>query len=198
VVLSADISAVVLLNSSNTARFFQAACCGEDVTLKPGDLPFRLSWPPNWNIPAFSNISSSAGRMYLPLEGQGRQPSENSHVVLDSIVLLHEPRNGTASVELFTKFKKKAEAAIIAAVPLQKPAVLPQGCGMIAQFRIPKIAANSFQVKFVLPSQALLSAVPMDEMQRIVNRLEVSEGMVYGDYVEFQVLFSCWGFKWSN
>lgn len=116
---------------------------------------------------------------------------------MDSIVLLHEPRSGTANISLMADFTKKAEAAIIAAIPPQKPALLPQGCGMIAQFRIPKTAANSFQVKFLLPSQAALSAVPMNELQEVVNRLEVPEGMVYGDYMEWQIRFSCWGFEWS-
>jgi hypothetical protein len=38
----------------------------------------------------------------------------------------------------------------------------------------------------------------MDEIQDIVRRLEVPDGMVYGDYFEFQVHFSCWGFKWDT
>ena len=117
---------------------------------------------------------------------------------MDSVVLLHEPLTGAASVNLATEFMRKAESAIMAAIPPQKPAVLPQGCGLIAQFRIPKITANSFKVMFVLPSQEALSAVPMTEMQELVNLLEVPDGMVYGDYIEFQVLFSCWGFKWDT
>jgi hypothetical protein len=136
--------------------------------------------------------------MYMPAEGQVAPSPENSHVVVDRVVLLHEPLAGASNVKLAAEFIRKAESAIIAAIPPQKPAVLPQGCGLIAQFRIPKVVANSFEVMFVLPSQEALSAVPMTEMQEVVNLLEVPDGIVYGDYLEFQVLFSCWGFKWDT
>lgn len=136
--------------------------------------------------------------MYLPTGDKLRRKHEDgSHVKVERMILLHEPRAGTASVELLVEFTKKAEAAIIAAIPVEKPSILPQGCGMMAQFRIPKLANKPFQITFLLPSQEAQSAVPMNELQRIVNALDVPEGICYGDYIELQTLFSCWGFDWS-
>lgn len=117
---------------------------------------------------------------------------------MDRVVFVREPTAGSASVELSVNFIKAAEAAIKASIPEQRPAALPQGCGMIANFRIPKIATDSFSVSFILPSSEKRRAVPMDEMQLVVNRLEVPEGMVYMDYIEFQLQFSCWGFSWDR
>jgi hypothetical protein len=193
-----------MLNPSNTTRFLQAASQGQDITIKPaGASPFRISWPPAWPPRSFSTISATAGEIYMPARGAGMRQNATQgpdHVDVDQVNLLHTPQDGKANIELLAQFIKNAEAAVFAAIPAARPALLPGGCGIIAEFRIPKIAPDSFKEKGVFPSHeaARESSTLLNRLQDTVRALEVPEGMVYGDYVEMQVLFSCWGFDWSN
>jgi hypothetical protein len=193
-----------MLNSANTTRFFQAASLGQDITITPaGTTRFRISWPPAWPPRTFSGISGSAGDLFIPQGPPGKDTREIegvSHVKVEQVVLLHAPQTGKASPEVLAQFIKKAEAAIVAAIPAARPALLPQGCGIIAGFRIPKTAPDSFKVTGIFPSReaARDQSALLNRLQDIVRGLEVPEGMVYDDYIEMQVLFGCWDFDWNN
>ncbi|KAK4031556.1 hypothetical protein C8A01DRAFT_41991 [Parachaetomium inaequale] len=177
---------LVMLNSTNSARFFKAASQGQhmDLTLQPGG--------------AFSKVSATARTLYTsrPAGGSSAQRQKQEGHVQTSVVLLRALQSGKANVDLMARFIRKAELAVIAAIPAARPVLLPDGCGIAAKFRIPKIDENSFAVQGMFPSRAAVqeSSGLLNRLQEVVQGLKVPEGIVYGDYIEFQLMFAGWGF----
>jgi len=190
-----------MLNPVNTTAFFEAATQGQDITLnRDGAIPFRVSWPPYWSSNHFSNISASARLMYLPSADLVKLQDKNEgHVRWDQIVLLNEPSRGKSNLELTCDFVKRVQSVVAASVPVDKPAVLPGGCGIVVELRIPKTGPDSFNVKgYFSQSQETpkIASALLQPLQKVLQELEAPEGLVYDDYIKMQLLCSCWGFNW--
>jgi hypothetical protein len=124
------------------------------------------------------------------------QPTASSHITLLNIAILHEPGNGNASAQAMVTFIQEIRELIVSIVPVQKPATLPSGCGLILQFRIPRTNQNGF--KLALSSSEAVKAFPTTALYDAVDKHPIPMGFVHLDYVEFQVRFSCWGFEWGE
>jgi hypothetical protein len=119
------------------------------------------------------------------------------HLKAHHIILVH-PSRGATNYDLVREFTMKAEADIAAVIPEQKPAILPGGAGMVISYRVPKISPYSFSVYFVVATHEQQKAVPVNEVQMVLDSLAPPDGMVYGDYEEFKIVYSVWGFDWDT
>ncbi|KAL7755636.1 hypothetical protein ACKLNR_014163 [Fusarium oxysporum f. sp. zingiberi] len=203
---------LVLLNPDSTARFFDAATKGQKLSIQLGSTEtFELSWSPSWDTLSISKMSNLAEMVFQPDGDPNDRPADPEHIKVDSIRLLHEPRLANSSIQAFGEFQKMAEQAIMAAIPPRRPGLLPQGCGIIARFRVPKINERSFSIMLLVPPQTermimrAMDPLAGNEVQDLTNELgavmdglQVPDGLVYGDWMEWEILFWCWGCDPNN
>jgi hypothetical protein len=155
---------------------------------------------------SISKMSNLAEMVFQPDGDPNDRPATPEHIKVDSIRLLHEPRQGSLSIQAFGEFQKTAEQAIMAAIPPKRPGMLPQGCGIIARFRVPKVNERSFSIMLLVPPQTqrimmrTMDPLEGNEVQDLTNELgavmgglQVPDGLVYGDWMEWEILFWCWG-----
>ncbi|EFQ96949.1 hypothetical protein MGYG_08873 [Nannizzia gypsea CBS 118893] len=200
---------LILLNPKSTASFFQAACNGQRLVLKPGSQTFELSWPPSWPAPTFSSASSTPSLCAVPQGGEALSPG---HVKVD-ILLPNLSPPSTVNSEALGEFTNKFVEAIEAVIPPEQPPIAPGGCGILARFQLPKETKKSFGIEVIsarldMETQMRLGywdPLAGNEIQDLTNRvheimdgLQAPDGIVYGDSFEWTVRFACWGFSWKN
>jgi len=134
--------------------------------------------------------------VYQPLKGSSSKLSKSSHVEFLHTVLLHAPQTGNLNVPVMADYMQGINEIVISTIPVPKPASLPSGCGIIIQFRIPKIDPG--YVKIAVSPPEGVNAIPVTALYEAIYKLPVSDGFVYRDHVEFQLCYSCWSFKWDG
>src|SRR5262249_364892 len=72
---------------------------------------------------------------------------------------------------------------------------LPEGCGFAIQFHISRTIQVSFSYWF--STHEAVNAIPLAALSDAISKHSIPTGWVHCDYIEFQLLFSCWGFKWN-
>ena len=119
-----------------------------------------------------------------------------SHVVPQSIKLIYLPKTGLANAEALADYIRKINQLVMANIPTPQPAWLPDGCGIIVQVRVPRIDRDSTKIAVWTPEGA--PALPVDVLHKVLWELPVPTEIVFGDYIEFQSFYSCWGFNWRG
>jgi hypothetical protein len=89
--------------------------------------------------------------------------------------------------------------AVKRTLPPHTPAAFPNGTCLVVQTRIPKIDQDSVRIAFWQQGErAVDTNVLMSPLYDVVQAIPVPDDTIYGDYVEFLSIYSCWGFEFDK
>ncbi|KAK4222369.1 hypothetical protein QBC38DRAFT_519325 [Podospora fimiseda] len=121
--------------------------------------------------------------------------------------VIHAAEKGNVTLyvpnDRITEFK---EVMATQALNMTKPTLILSDIhdsvdAMQTHFRIPKEHSDSFWIEFMsvgITEAEGRARLPIEEMQAVVNSVPVPSDLLYWDYWQFDLCFSCWGFNWMS